>query len=186
MKRSYLSVLLLLAISGCNNAPKYVEKMPPLILENGLEVSSCHDYEQMRSVFKVGESVANKRVSADYLVCSLAIDLTEDLDSESTMRRIFHGLMLRDIPTSLSAGVFKQSALSGAGFQLWLEKSMLTFENDQTSIQIQYKGKLKNGNHLVWVSDLAQNANYAAFFPAIIIMQDGKVLGTAPIYASGY
>lgn len=175
-----------LTIVSCATKTKYVETMPALVLENGMQVNTCHDYEQMRSVFVLQDTPANKMVSAQYLVCSLAIGLSPDLFIDITMRAIFHGLKIDQLPLSISGRRANQLSLSSAGFQLWLEKSMLSLDNPQHAIQIQYKGMLKNGNHLIWVSDVAPSGNYAAFYPAIVIIQDGRVLGTAPVYASGY
>lgn len=181
-----LALLLALNLLACESAPDFIEKLRPVVLENGLQVDNCKDYEQMRAGFRVQESVANQFAAAEYLVCTLSLDLVEDDQPEKTMRAIYHGLSLRELPTSLSPSVERGVTLSNAGFQLWLEKSMLTFDDEQTAMQIQYKGKLKNGNHLVWVSDKSKEGNYAAFFPAIIVMQDTRVVGAAAVYASGF
>jgi hypothetical protein len=180
------SLVFSLHLTGCMSAPKEPQKMPPVVLENGLQVTNCYDYQQMRAAFRLSETVSNQIAAAEYLTCTLAMDLRVNDNPELTMRAIYHGLSVRELPTSLSGNAETGLSLSGAGFQLWLEKSMLTFEDEQSFIQIQYKGKLKNANHLVWVSDRAKEGNYAAYFPAIIIMQDGKVLGAAAVYASGF
>jgi hypothetical protein len=185
--KQYAAILFsLLLIAGCKNTPEYQAPLRPVVMENGLQVSSCDDYEQMRAAFRLRETYANQLASAEYLACSLSLDLRADEQAESTMRAIYHGLSVRELPTSLSPSVARGVSLSKAGFQLWLESSLLTFSDEFTAIELQYKGKLENGNHLVWVSDKSTEGNYVAFFPAIIVMQAGKVVGAAPLYASGF
>ncbi len=176
----------LVLLSACQSEPEYKASLRPVVLENGMQVTTCHDYEQMRAVFRLQETVSNQMAAAEYLPCSLAIGISPDDSPEVTMRAIFHGLNVRDLPTSLGPSVARGVSLSKAGFELWLERSMLTYSDDQAVIQIQYKGQLKNKNHLVWVSDNALEGNYVSYYPAIIMMQDGKAIGAAPLYASGF
>lgn len=186
LARCSLLVIAAMFLFSCASEPEYQSTLTPIVLESGVQVNSCHDYEQMRNVFRLQENVSNQLASAEYLPCSLAIGVTPDLTPEVTMRAIFHGLKVRAIPTSLGPSVSQDVSLSMAGFNLWLERSMLTFSDEQSNIQIQYKGQLKNKNHLVWVSDRTTQGNYVSYYPAIIMMQDGEVLGAAPVYASGF
>ncbi|MFC4701462.1 hypothetical protein ACFO4O_14945 [Glaciecola siphonariae] len=173
-------------LTACNNSPEYQESLSPVVLENGIQVSTCHDYEQMRAAFQLSETLGNQLTSAEYLVCSLAVGVTANPNKDKSLRAIFHGLDVRALPTSLGPLIEKGVSLSSAGFQLWLERSMLTYNDDGSQLQIQYKGQLKNGNHLIWVSDRSVDGNYASFFPAIVVMEDGKAVGAAPLYASGF
>jgi len=183
-------ILVLLALlTACSSKPETPISMSTLVLENGMQVNNCHEYEQMRSVFVIQDSPANKKVSAEYLACSLSLNLLPNPNIDVAMRSIFHGLKLYQLPLSLSSVANKDLSLSSAGFQLWLEKSMLSFgdyQGAEQSIQIQYKGMLKNGNHLIWISDTFENGRQVAYFPAIVMMQDQQVAGAAPLYASGF
>ncbi|WP_395338022.1 hypothetical protein PN836_010415 [Ningiella sp. W23] len=161
--------------------------MSSLTLESGMRVSSCAEYEQARAAFRISETLANQIISAEYLRCSLSLDLQVDEQNTKTMRAIFHQLELRALPTSLGPSTERGKSLSQSGFQLWLERSMLTYNDEFTDIQIQYKGKLRNGNHLIWVADKATQGNYVSYFPAIVLFDEEQaVVGAAPIYASGF
>jgi hypothetical protein len=186
MKKHIFLSLALGVLAACQHNPQYIKTLSPVVMENGMQVSTCDAYEQSRAAFKLAPSYGNQRASADYLICSLSLNIKAGEETDKVMRDIFHQLTLDSVPNSILSMSTQQTSLSGAGFQLWLEKSLITFNNENIQIQIQYKGQLANGSHLVWVSDKSIQPSQIKYFPAIIMFEAGKVVGAAPLYASGF
>nr|WP_136251116.1 hypothetical protein [Ningiella ruwaisensis] len=190
MRKRWVILFSALFVFSCQTAPEKKTAMPRLQLENGQYVESCRAYNQARIVFKIAETYANQLLSSQYLSCSLDSSLQPAENQNAVVRAIFHQLPVRSMPLSLAPMVDGDETFSMAGFNMWLEKALLTYTDELVNIEVQYKGQLPKSRHLVWVSDKGLQGNYIAYFPAIVMTKNTEtglvVEGLIPLYQSGF
>lgn len=154
--------------------------------EDGQIVDQCKDYNRLRDILLVKDSIDNMIVQSAYLDCSLPSLVNSVDNAPFILDIILNKMLVRSLPTSLGQSVEDDSTLAVSGFKISSENNSVEYIKEDHNIVIVLKGKLSGNTYLVWVYDELLNSTYRAYFPAVVEVSMDDDIHVRPYYKSGY
>lgn len=159
------------------------EAKTEISFQSGHTASDCASYNHQRKSERLADTVYNRMIASEYLECSLSPSLRHLPSYTLLLIQVNEQVRVRQFPLSLAQMVDRNDKLK-ALFMVQGNDS-LAYEKENHNVKIGVKGMLTDQKYLLWVVDEILDANYRAYYPAVLSVDNGK-FEIEPYYASGF